>query len=474
LNSGLVPGVKKCTWQPVKVIDWNGLTFNFQTKTLSIMNRRIIKTEQSITETIAHWPDVTYRTVSRVVGRLNSMKPVLKGTEQLKTKMLQTFINIRNFQNLNWDDKIHSNYDPLYQLGLHELIFWQELLHVPFSRDFNEPSPNVVAWTDASNSAVAGFAAVFSKQVNNVPCTANNLLSYDRHRLEEGNCAQLQVGPLPRLGVPEFVHNLKHELNASQVAETYLVHRNLEYFERAEDSNERELIAVVHLLKQCGARLAGSVLTIHLDNQNAVIICTKGSNKPRLQRYALEIYEICAKFRILLHAVWIPRDLNQYADFYSKLVDYEDYSVTKDFFRRVCDDFGTPDVDCFANDKNATVAKFFSKVFYEHSVGVDCFKYNWSRYRMPWLFPPPDMILKTVRHLQNCNSTGLLLVPQWKHSAYYPELLCQLTNGCVIKRAVYRGKNVFASGIDKTSYFGPDYKGNVEVWHLNFTNMPLP
>jgi len=43
LNSGLVPGVKKCIWTPQKLIDWNGLTFDFQNKRLSIMNRRIQK-----------------------------------------------------------------------------------------------------------------------------------------------------------------------------------------------------------------------------------------------------------------------------------------------------------------------------------------------------------------------------------------------------------------------------------------------
>jgi len=52
-----------------------------------------------------------------------------------------------------------------------------------------------------------------------------------------------------------------------------------------------------------------------MDNINAVAICKKGSPKPRLQAYAKLLFQICVDNNIILNPVWIPRDLNQVADF---------------------------------------------------------------------------------------------------------------------------------------------------------------
>jgi hypothetical protein len=77
LRAGLVPGVSKCIWEPVSIVDWNGLTFDFEKKELKIMDRRIQKTILSAVELRANWPYVSYRTVARFVGKIMSMHPVL-------------------------------------------------------------------------------------------------------------------------------------------------------------------------------------------------------------------------------------------------------------------------------------------------------------------------------------------------------------------------------------------------------------
>jgi hypothetical protein len=92
LRAGLEPGVNKCIWQPRKIIEWNGLVFDFSQKTLSIMKHHIDKTLFSFQELIGKWPILTFRDVAKWVGRIVSMKPVF----QLKTRMLHTVINIRS------------------------------------------------------------------------------------------------------------------------------------------------------------------------------------------------------------------------------------------------------------------------------------------------------------------------------------------------------------------------------------------
>jgi len=41
LRAGLVPGIAKCRWQPEKIVEWNGLVFDFNRKGISIMDRRL-------------------------------------------------------------------------------------------------------------------------------------------------------------------------------------------------------------------------------------------------------------------------------------------------------------------------------------------------------------------------------------------------------------------------------------------------
>ncbi len=84
------------------------------------------------------------------------------------------------------------------------------------------------------------------------------------------------------------------------VREIYVVHRNLDYAERAADSNERKMLAACQLLQSCGSFWKNSVLTLYFDNMNVAPICKKGSSKPRLQKYARYISDLCLDFKIKL------------------------------------------------------------------------------------------------------------------------------------------------------------------------------
>jgi hypothetical protein len=322
-------------------------------------------------------------------------------------------------------------------------------------------------WVDASEVAVAGIAAKV-RNIDMSPVTADNWLldSIGAYRRLK-NCANLQIA-LPRLTQSTIVVRDNFDLDPVHVEKLFLVHRNLEYWERAADSNERELLAAVQLLRSCGGHFAGSTLTLFFDNTNAALICAKGSPKPRLQKYAEQIADITLAFNINLKTVWIPRDLNNLADSLSKVIDYEDYGIKKSVFEEICAEFGIrPVVDCFANDKNAKTDIFYSITYCPNTAGVDCFAYNWKMAGFCWLFPPPKLIGKTLTHMQNCSAEGLLLVPQWRNSYFYP-LLMDIKKSALLRKIVFDGSNIFERGIDNTSYFGPDFKGHVECYWLKF------
>ena len=49
-----------------------------------------------------------------------------------------------------------------------------------------------------------------------------------------------------------------------------------------------------------------------------------GSRKPVLQKEALAIFITCVNHHIRLEPEWISREENEFADYLSKLVDYDD------------------------------------------------------------------------------------------------------------------------------------------------------
>jgi hypothetical protein len=201
---------------------------------------------------------------------------------------------------------------------------------------------------------------------------------------------------------------------------------------------------------------------------NASIICKKGSNKPRLQKYAVQVVDLCEKINCTLNTVWIPRDLNNVADIISKTVDYDDYSVRNSFFLHVQKECGKKFVtDCFANSENAKLDIFFSLNYCPKTSGVDAFAYNWKYCGFCWVFTAPKLIGKAVNHTKNCSAEMVILVPQWKNAYYYP-LLKEIDKKYVKRVMEFDGKNIFEDGSDKSSYFGKNFRGYVECWWLNF------
>ena len=328
-------------------------------------------------------------------------------------------------------------------------------------------------WVDASNQALGGFFIEIDSEISSSkPLTANNLL-----RVGKG-LATLRDGQ--QWDVDKMCQNLStafstrkpksFEVDLEIVKNHIFVHRQFNQFERMYDSNERELIAARHLIAGSIKLLKGKSATLHFDNLNASIICSKGSSKFRLHRHALYINEICRKYNIELKTVWIPRSLNEFADKMSKLIDIEDYSVTEVFFNELQTLFNVVcTFDRFANNLNCKVTNFNSASYCLGTAGVDAFKYHWGLGEMNWLFPPPRLIVETIQHLERCRGQGLLLAPKWDSSYFSPVLNSDKIRRHTIKSVILNGKDKFKIGCDQTSYFGSEFNANVRIVHLDFS-----
>jgi hypothetical protein len=334
LNAGMIPGIEKCAWLPVQVIDWNGLHFDFRSKTLSILDRRIEKLKNIIDDMLSKFPTVSYRQVAKVVGSIVSMSSVFEGLTQKLTKNMQTFLNIRHFDERNWDSLIRANYSGIYTAMYDELNFWKNNVDQYNTRPFVPPPPKWIAWTDASDFALGGLVIELKSVRDIVPCTADNLLID-----HTGKYTQLRsrVAVLADAWPWQHGGNVQrdiYDLDTTNVVTSRTCFKTFSPLESAKDSNERELIAILYVVSACQDLFRNSVVTLHTDNSNASIICTKGSAKPRLNKYSVEIASIAMKYNFRLNVIWIPRTLNNLADFISNCQDFSDYSVNRDFLTR--------------------------------------------------------------------------------------------------------------------------------------------
>jgi len=154
----------------------------------------------------------------------------------------------------------------------------------------------------------------------------------------------------------------------------------------------------------------------HTDSKNCVSIIEKGSTNACLNEFALEIFKVCAKNAITLRVVWLSRDESTIADSLSKMIDFDDYGVKKEFFDYVDALFGPHDVDRFANEVNHLLPRYNSLAWTPSTEAVDAFSVSWKNDNNN----PVNLIPKAINHLVACKGQGTLVAPYWPSSPFFP------------------------------------------------------
>ena len=83
--------------------------------------------------------------------------------------------------------------------------------------------------------------------------------------------------------------------------------------------------------------------------------------------------------------------------------------------------WGPYTIDRFANSVNALVPHFNSRSCTRGSEAVDAFTCDWGE-DTSWWCPPVYLVPRVIRHAQNTNAKGTLVVPQWLSSPFWPLL----------------------------------------------------
>ena len=115
----------------------------------------------------------------------------------------------------------------------------------------------------------------------------------------------------------------------------HIAHGNWLPEEQLESSTWRELRAVRQVLESLVGKLRNERVRWFTDSQNVARILTVGSRKPKLQAEVLSILSMALANQVRIELEWIPRRQNQKADYISKLVDYDDWSLDPGIFEQL-------------------------------------------------------------------------------------------------------------------------------------------
>ena len=109
---------------------------------------------------------------------------------------------------------------------------------------------------------------------------------------------------------------------------------------------------------------------------------------------------MCVKNHIHIEPKWIPREQNELADYYSRLVDFDDYRLNSAIFRWLNSLWG----HTVLTDLLILQIKWFNSRFWTPgSEAIDAFTCNWEG-ENNWWFPPVSLVPRVITHAQKHKS----------------------------------------------------------------------
>ena len=156
----------------------------------------------------------------------------------------------------------------------------------------------------------------------------------------------------------------------------------------------------------------------------------------------MPFFSICLKARIELDIQYIPRSLNEKADYLSKIIDYDDWEIKPQLFRLLEGKFGRHTVDCFADYNDCKVQKFYSRFWNPGAVGIDAFFHSWKGGNA-LLVPPVPLASRVLVFMNSCKAQCTFVVPYWPSALFWP-LFISRCSASIKDYIVFVGDSVLA------------------------------
>jgi hypothetical protein len=200
----------------------------------------------------------------------------------------------------------------------------------------------------------------------------------------------------------------------------------LDKWDQDQSSTYRELYALFFMIDSFKEIIQGSTVLIQADNRALFFICSTGRTRAMvIHALLVDLFWLCINYGIAWDIVWIPRELNQYADDLSKFIDLDDWGLTPSSWREIVSVFRRFGLeftcDRFASEKNRVLDCFCAL---HHCPGVwfvDCFSGSWVE-GFSWWHPNPREVPKILAKVRRDRARGALLLPLWPGAWWWLKL----------------------------------------------------
>ena len=162
-----------------------------------------------------------------------------------------------------------------------------------------------------------------------------------------------------------------------------------------------------------------------MDNMTALSYLVKmgGTNNQELVSISKKIWNYLISRGITITAEHLPGILNKEADFESRNVkDCSEWKLNQTVFWRICQVFGTPEIDLFASRVSKQLEKYLSWKTDPFSLGRDAFQTNWSQ-GLNYAFPPFNLIGRVLAKVQRERANLILITLAWQTQSWFPKLM---------------------------------------------------
>lgn len=394
-DAGFLINEDKSIFTPVQTIEWLGILWDSVHFSLQIPDRRIHDLLESVNSLLTDFPLCTARRLAQVTGKIISMSPVIGNISRLMTRYCYLIIESRSA----WDSLLQIiDSDQVKD----ELVFWREnavKLNCKYLAKYSCSS--VIIYSDASDTAAGAYTVELDSKI---------------------------------------------------------CHKMWNSVEKIKSSTWREMKAIELALSSFKDHFQGKTIKWFTDNQNCVRIVKAGSMKVDLLSLARSIYSMCVTNSISIDIQWVPRAENEQADYISRLIDHQDWEVSREFFDFMNRLWGPFTIDRFANFNNKKLDRYNSLYWNPGSEALDAFSQNWQ-FNNNWLVPPVFSVLRAIKHLLYCKARGTLIVPKWISAPYWPYIFDENLNYRHYVSDVIEFKDtsgIFVQGTNPNSIFGKE------------------
>ena len=333
-KAGLIVNITKCCWRPEQQCSWLGFDINLAQGKIAIPQAKLSGLCIQLQQAVQQGK-LHAKYLASIVGRIISMSIAIGPVSRLMTRSLYCLLNTCQA----WCDMLTVSPE-----AMAELKFWLHEIEKFNGQDI-WPSPSAVrvVYTDASLQGYGGYTV-------------------------EHGCHIAQGQWLPE--------------------------------EASQSSTWRELRAVRQVLEAFAAKLRNERVRWYTDNQNVariIVTGTSGSKNPSLQQEALAIFSTSVANSIRIEPEWIPREENKLADYVSRIVDCDDWSLDYTIFKQLDNRWGLHTINRFASHYNTQLPRFNSRFWNPGTEAVDGFTCDWSK-DVNWLCPPVYLVPRVIRH----------------------------------------------------------------------------